>query len=121
MDLRTEYMWIHFIMKQTDLARKQKLEMLKDSKHKVRAINKKIETNVINGGSNNIDSYWYKEYFDYAFTEEEKETFIEENWIRIPNSPYDCTARWFTSRICVFNVESSYGKAVAYHFMNCDV
>ena len=66
------------------------------------------------------ESYYYKEWFDYPFTEEDKQEFIEDNWVHI-NAPWSPTGRWFTSHIAVCNVETSFGKkAVAYHFMSLD-
>ena len=67
------------------------------------------------------ESCWWKEYFDEPFTEEEKREFIKDRWIHI-YSPYDCTGRWFTQWIAVYNVETSFGaKSVAYFKMGLDV
>jgi hypothetical protein len=66
------------------------------------------------------ESFYYKEWFDYPFTEEDKQEFIEDNWVSI-NLPWSPTGKWFTSHIAVCNVETSFGKkAVAYHFMSLD-
>ena len=66
------------------------------------------------------ESYYYKEWFDYPFTEEDKQDYIEDSWIHI-NLPWSPTGKWFTRNIVVCNVSGSKnGKAVAYHFMGLD-
>ena len=70
--------------------------------------------------SSDGESYYYKEWFNYPFTEEDKQEYIEYNWQHI-NSPYSPTGRWFTRNIVVCNVNGSKnGKAVAYIFMGLD-
>lgn len=67
------------------------------------------------------ESCWYKEWFSEPFTEEEKREWIEDHWITI-NSPYDCTGKWFTQSIQIFNVNTSFGaKSVVYYYMGRDV
>lgn len=67
------------------------------------------------------DSYYYKEWFSEPFTEEEKREYIEDNWQSVGYYPYSPTGLWFTTKIVVCNVETSFGaKAVAYHFMSFD-
>lgn len=67
------------------------------------------------------ESYYYKEWFSYPFTEEDKQEYIEDNWQHI-NLPWSPTGKWFTRNIVVCNVNGSEnGKAVAYIFMGLDV
>ena len=67
------------------------------------------------------EGYYYKEWFSYPFTEEDKQEYIEDNWVHI-NAPWSPTGEWFTRNIVVCNVNGSEnGKSVAYHFMSLDV
>lgn len=69
------------------------------------------------------DSYYIREFFEYPFTEEDKEEFIEDQWRRIC-SPYDCTGLSFTTSIRIFNFKepNSFGaRSVVYHFLSRDV
>ena len=53
------------------------------------------------------DSGWMKVLIkDQHWSEEEKQEFIEENWIHYKWSQYDCTGQVFTWAINVFNVPS---------------
>lgn len=61
---------------------------------------------IVNGGGD-YDSFWQKIFFaGEHWSEEEKQEFIEENWIHCEPSQYDCTGQTFTWAIDVFNVPS---------------
>ena len=120
MGIREKYSFIRGIMEIESIPREKKLAALKQTKIELRRMLKRESRNIYWNGKD-FDYCWTKEWFDSPFTEEEKQEYIEDNWIRI-NSPYDCTGKWFTSRIVVCNVNTSFGaKAVAYHFMSLDV
>ena len=58
-------------------------------------------------GGGDYDGMWQKIFFaGERWTEEEKQEFIEENWVHYKWSPYDCTGQIFTWAIDVFNVPS---------------
>lgn len=108
-------------VKEYNISRKQHLKSIEGLKKLIRKKlaeynNRTDDRHYTDGG----ESFYYKEWFNYPFTEEDKQEYIEDNWVRI-NSPYSPTGRWFTSYIAVCNVETSFGaKAVAYHFMSLD-
>ena len=61
---------------------------------------------IVNGGGD-FDTMWMKVFFSGEhWTEEEKQEFIDENWIHAMPSQYDCTGQVFTWAIDVFNVPS---------------
>lgn len=104
-----------------DISRKQHLKSVEGLKKLIRKkladYNKRTDDRHYTSDG---ESFYYKEWFDYPFTEEDKREFIEDNWVSI-NLPWSPTGKWFTSHISVCNVNSSKnGKAVAYHFMSLD-
>ena len=102
-------------------SRQQRLKSVESFKKRIREKLKRYNEVDDIHYSEDGESYYYKEWFDYPFTEEDKQEFIEDNWVHI-NAPWSPTGRWFTSHIAVCNVETSFGaKAVAYHFMSLDV
>jgi hypothetical protein len=61
---------------------------------------------IVNRGGE-YDVFWQKIFFPgERWTDEEKNEFIEENWIYAMPSQYDCTGQTFTWAIDVFNVPS---------------
>ena len=101
-------------------SRQQRLKSVENFKKRIREKLKRYNEADDIHYSEDGESYYYKEWFDYPFTEEDKQEFIEDNWVYI-NAPYSPTGRWFTSHIAVCNVETSFGaRAVAYHFMSLD-
>ena len=62
------------------------------------------------------DSWAEKIILPFEMTEEEKEEYIEENWLHI-YSMYDCTGETFTQDIKCFSVN---GKTIVYHFKAID-
>ena len=104
-----------------DISRQQHLKSIEGLKKLVRKklaeYNNKIDNRHF---ASDGESYYYKEWFDYSFTEEDKQEYIEDNWVHI-NLPWSPTGKWFTSHIVVCNVNGSKnGKAIAYHFMGLD-
>ena len=60
---------------------------------------------VIVASHGDMDGGWMKVFVDGEhWTEEEKQSFIDSNWIHYRPSPYDCTGQRFTEGIDVFNV-----------------
>lgn len=105
-------------------SRQQRLKSVENFKKRVREklkrYNNRSEEDKIHY-SEDGESCWYKEWFNYTFTEEDKKEFVEDNWVHI-NLPWSPTGRWFTSHIAICNVETSFGaKSVVYHFMGLDV
>ena len=105
-----------------EVPRQQRLKSVESFKKRVREKLKRYNSIVDEiHYSEDGESCWYKEWFDYPFTEEDKREFVEDNWIHI-NLPWSPTGKWFTSYIAVCNVETSFGaRAVVYHFMGLDV
>lgn len=105
-----------------DISRKQHLKSIEGLKKLIR---KKLadynnRTDDKHYTSEDGESYYYKEWFSYSFTEEDKQEYIEDNWQHI-NLPWSPTGLWFTRNIVVCNVNGSEnGKAVAYHFYGLD-
>ena len=127
MTTRELYRTINFIMNDCDIAempREKRLKIAESFKREVRQRNKHSEEDVIHfGGKNYGDSFYSKEFFDQPFTEEEKEEYIDSNWIRI-NSPLDCTGLKFTNAIYIFNFKEPNGigaRSVVYHWYGLDV
>ena len=88
------------------------MEKIKEIKREIRNRNngKKYLYNnygeIVNCGGD-YDSFWQKIFFPgERWTDEEKNEFIEENWIHAMPSQYDCTGQTFTWAIDVFNVPS---------------
>ena len=122
-DLRKSFSIINSIMSMEDYSYEKRLKFAEPFKRKAREELKRLNNRVdyIHYPTEDGESCWWKEYFDYTFTEEEKQEFIEDRWVHI-YSPYDCTGKWFTSHIAVCNLNGSKnGKAVAYFFMGLDV
>ena len=126
-EIRKEISLLNAIMEidvGVEVSRQQRLKSVENFKKRIREKikrynNRRAEDNI--HYSEDGERCWYKEWFDYHFTEEDKREFIEDRWVHI-YSPYDCTGKWFTSHIAVCNVETSFGaKAVVYHFMGLDV
>ena len=126
-ELRKEYSILHDLltlnMPGHEITREKRLKSTADFKRRLRGKVKRYnnkDTDDIHY-SEDGESCWWKEYFDEPFTEEEKREFIEDRWVHI-YSPYDCTGQWFTSRIAICNVNTSFGaKSVAYFKMGLDV
>ena len=127
-ELKRDYEWLHDIMtleiKGCEIPLEKRLKLAESYKHIIREKlkrdnNRKAEDNI--HYSEDGESCWYKRYYDTPFTEEEKQEFIEDNWVHI-NLPWSPTGKWFTRHIAVCNVNTSFGaKSVAYFFMGLDV
>lgn len=126
MTTKETYRFIHDVMEMDDFPLETRLKILEQTKRELRRrqkhkINPFEETYHYRG--DDWESYYSKEFFHSTFTEEEKEEFIESQWIRI-YSPYDCTGRKFTTsiRICNFKELNSFGAmSCVYHFFSLDV
>ena len=105
-----------------DISRQQHLKSVADFKRYVRKKLAKFNNRTDERHySEDGESYYYKEWFDEAFTEEEKQEYIKANWQSINNFPWSPTGQWFTRDIIICNVNTSFGaKAVAYTFMGLD-
>lgn len=91
-------------------------------KKEIRDLQKAIERNEQiypewKGFHNNYDRRWYKEVYNYEFSEKEKQSYCNCKWETI-HSLYDCTGRWFTQDIRIFCVN---GKTIIYHIQGRDV
>ena len=129
MTLRQKYEFIRDVMNFDDipLNRQKKLNIVKETKREIRRLMTPLNTDpfeeTYHYRDNNYDSYYIKEFFDSAFTEKDKEEFIEDQWRRI-YSPYDCTGLAFTTsiHICNFKEPNSFGAmSCVYHFLSYDV
>ena len=77
--------------------------------------NENFNKSFINPNSS-YDSWIEKEVYPFEFTEEEIESYIEDNWLSI-YSWYDCTGKTFTRRIKIFPLQ---GKTIVYHYKAID-
>lgn len=89
-------------------------------KRKIRSLLKSIDSEPKNSWKR-YDDYtrYFREEYDWVFTKEEVRNYIDGNWIFPINSPYDCTGKYFTTRLCVFPLPKT-GKTVIYHFQTID-
>lgn len=106
--------------------RREYLEKLKDYKKSIRSRMNQIyirdeEQKEIVQYEEDGSGWIEKEWYDFHFTNEDKEEYIEANWHHT-NCAFDCTGRVFTGWISIFNVETSFGaKSVVYHAKRLDV
>ena len=123
-ELRRLYSSIKDIMELDMIPLQKRIKGVEHLKREIRKIiarsNDKYPEEVRHYSSDG-ESYYYKVWFDYPFTEEDKQEYIEDNWQHI-NLPWSSTGQWFTRNIVVCNVNGSKnGRAVVYHFMGLDV
>lgn len=73
---------------------------------------------ILNSGYTSDYTSFVKSIFPGThFTEEEKREYINEEWMHI-NSPYDCTGRWFTIDIKIFDRPEG---TLVYHIKGLDI
>lgn len=127
MTLKQKYELIKFVMETDDMNIEKKLNIVKPFKKEIRQYMKPLNTDPFVETYHYRDEYgesfYIKEFFEYPFTEEDKEEFIEDQWRRI-YSPYDCSGLSFTQSIRIFNFKepNSFGaRSVVYHFLSLDV
>lgn len=127
MTMHQMYDFVRWIMEDSNFTLEQKLRATKDIKRDIRRIMKPLNTNPFDETYHYRDEYgdscYTKEFFEYPFTDEEKEKFIENQWQTI-HSAYDCTGLMFSTsiRICNFKEPNSFGAmSCVYHFMSRDV
>lgn len=125
--VKQSYELIKYVMKWSEFPLEKRLKSLEYTKRELRKMLKQTNTDPFKETYHYRDesgeSYYIKEFFNFNFTEEDKEEFIESQWQRI-HSPFDCTGRSFTTsiRICNFKEPNSFGaKSVVYHFLSLDV
>lgn len=106
--------------------RKECLDKLADYKRRIRCKLKDIcdrdeEKEIIIHADEHGDGYIIKEWYSKPFSNEEKQEYVQNNWVHI-HSAFDCTGLKFTGWIRIFNVETSFGaKSVVYHAIGRDV
>lgn len=122
-ELRQEFSLLKDLMEikiAKGVSRKQRLKSVENFKKRIREKLKQYNEVDDIHYSEDGESCYYKEWFNYSFTEEDKQEFIEDSWVHI-NFPWSPTGQWFTRNIVVCNVNGSEnGKAVAYIFMSLD-
>ena len=118
--------YLNQLMIDKGVSHEEYLKKLEKHKKRIRRNLKNIyerdeEREMIFHAAEDGTSWIKKEWYDSYFTDEEKEDYIESNWITI-NSAYDCTALPYTQSISIFNIDTSFGKrAVVYHSIGLDV
>ena len=127
MTINQMYSFVKWIMEDSDFTKEQKLKATKDIKKDIRRIMKPFNPDPFEETYHYRDDYgerfYIKEFFDYTFSEEEKEEFVKSQWQRV-NCPWDCSGQRFTTsiRICNFKEPNSFGAmSCVYHFMSLDV
>ena len=126
MAIEQKYKLVKWIMENDEFELAQRLKIAAPFKREIRYIMKPFNTDPFEETCHCRDEYgesfYTKEFFEYPFTDEEKEKFINDQWRHI-NSPYDCTGMAFTQRIviCNFKEPNSFGAlSVVYHFLGID-
>ena len=128
MAIKKKYELIKWIMEECEeFDFKKRLDIVAPFKKEIRQIMRPLNVDPFEETYHYRDdygeSYYIKEFFEYPFTEEDKEEFIEDQWRRIC-SPYDCTGLAFSTSIRIFNFKepNSFGaRSVVYHFLSRDV
>lgn len=124
--LRQDFDFVHWVMNESELnvPLATRLDITKNIKRKIRnLLARNDHSPKFHYRDDSGESFWFKEYFNTTFSDEEKEEYIENEWVEI-NSPYDCTGRAFSTSIKIINFKepNSLGKmSVVYHFMALDV
>ena len=100
-----------------------------DQKKKIRSVLKNSRASCDNSiynpkwkylSSSDYNTRYCKMWFPTPFDEESKQEIMSALWENI-YSPYDCTGKWFTAGIAVFNVNSVNGRSIVYHIQSVDV